>query len=117
MGQFFANLSASVKIFFSNFNATFGFWINLLLVVALFFCNRMRLSGTLCSVGIPLTPVGGLLALATGALRLIPSALPDAIANAVFVLTRTVAPVHYVVLGLGIAALIGAIVAKALHTK
>ena len=34
MGQFFANLIASVKIFFSNFNATFGFWINLLLVVA-----------------------------------------------------------------------------------
>ena len=35
MGQFFANLFASVKIFFSNFNATFGDWINLLLVVAI----------------------------------------------------------------------------------
>lgn len=35
MSQFFANLFASVKIFFSNFNATFGFWINLLLVVAI----------------------------------------------------------------------------------
>jgi len=91
--------------------------INLLLMAALFFCNRMRLSGTLCSVGIPLTITGGLLALATGALQLIPSVLPGTIGNAVSVLTRTVAPVHYTVLALGIAALIGAIVAKALRKK
>lgn len=39
MNEFFANLIASVKIFFSNFNATFGDWINLLLiaVVVVFF--------------------------------------------------------------------------------
>lgn len=91
--------------------------INLLLMAALFFCNRMRLSGTLCSVGIPMTITGGLLALATGALQLIPRALPGTIGNAVSVLTRTVAPVHYTVLALGIAALIGAIVAKALRNK
>ena len=58
-----------------------------------------------------------LLALATGALQLIPSVLPGTIGNAVSVLTRTVAPVHYTVLALGIAALIGAIVAKALRKK
>lgn len=34
MKEFFANLFASVKIFFSNFNATFGDWINLLLIAA-----------------------------------------------------------------------------------
>ena len=89
--------------------------INLLLMVALFFCNRMRLSGTLCCVGIPMTLIGGLLTLATGALNLIPSLLPDGLGNPVAVLARTMAPVHYTILGLGIAALIGAIVAKALR--
>lgn len=91
--------------------------VNLLLMAAMFFCNRMRLSGTLCSVGIPLTLVGALLTLAAGVLQLIPSLLPSAVANAALVVVRTIAPVHYAVLGLGIAALIGAIVAKVLSKK
>lgn len=91
--------------------------INVLLIVALFFTNRMRLSGTLCCVGIPMTIMGGLLALGTGALMLIPSLLPDGLGNPVMVVARAIAPVHYAILGLGIAALIGAIVTKALRKK
>lgn len=34
MKEFLANFWASVRIFFSNFNATFGDWINLLLIAA-----------------------------------------------------------------------------------
>lgn len=91
--------------------------INIALIAAQFFCNRMRLAGTLCCVGIPMTVTGGLLALSTAVLQLIPAVLPSNIANAVSVLTRVVAPVHYTLLLLGIAALIGAIVAKALRKK
>lgn len=91
--------------------------INVLLIVALFFTNRMRLSGTLCCVGIPMTIMGGLLALVTVALLLLPNLLPDGLGNPVTVLARAVAPVHFTMLGLGIAALIGAIVAKALRKK
>jgi hypothetical protein len=91
--------------------------VNILLIVALFFTNRMRLSGTLCCAGIPMTIMGSLLALATFALQLLPRLLPESIASALSVVTRTVAPVHYTILGLGIAALIGAITAKALRKK
>lgn len=91
--------------------------VSILLIAALFFTNRMRLAGTLCCVGIPMVLTGGLLSLGTGVLTLIPSLLPTSIGNAVSVLTGAIAPVHYTMLGLGIAALIGAIVAKALRKK
>lgn len=116
-GYTVGTLMEDLRIYTSTTAFVISIVINLLLVVALFFCNRMRLSGTLCCVGIPLTLTGGLLALATGALQLIPRALPGTIGNALSVLTRTVAPVHFTILGLGIAALIGAIVAKALSKK
>lgn len=108
-------LMADLRMLTSTTALIISIVINVLLIVALFFTNRMRLSGTLCCVGIPMTLMGGLLALATGALNLIPSLLPDGLGNPVAVLTRTIAPVHYAMLGLGIAALIGAIVAKALR--
>ena len=91
--------------------------INILLIAALFFTNRMRLSATLCCTGIPMTVVGTLLALPTALLQLIPSLLPNPLGSAVSILAGTVAPVHYSALGLGIAALVGAIVAKALRKK
>lgn len=108
-------LMADLRMLTSTTALIISIVINVLLIVALFFVNRMRLIGTLCCVGIPMTLMGGLLTLATGALNLIPSLLPDGLGNPVAVLARTMAPVHYAMLGLGIAALIGAIVAKALR--
>ena len=88
-----------------------------LLIVALFFTNRMRLSGTLCCVGIPAAVMGGLLTIATCVLQFVPGLMPNSIGNILSILVSTIAPVHYAILGLGIAALIGAIVANALRKK
>lgn len=110
-------LMADVRILTSTTALIICIAISILLMAALFFTNRMRLSGTLCCVGIPMTVTGGLLALATAALKIVPSLLPDSVGNAVAVLARTVAPAHYTMLGLGIAAVIGAIAAKALRKK
>lgn len=91
--------------------------INFLLMVALFFTNRMRLSGTLCSIGVPAVVAGTLLALPTALLQLVPGMLPAGIGSVIDTVIGAVAPVHYGLLGLGIATLIGAIVAKALQKK
>lgn len=91
--------------------------VSILLIAALFFTNRMRLSGTLCCAGIPTTLLGVLLALPTVLLQLVPNLLPAPLGNAVAVVVGVIAPIHYAVLGLGIAALIAAIVTKALQKK
>jgi hypothetical protein len=110
-------LMADLRILTSTTAVVISILINIALIAALFFCNRMRLSGTLCCVGIPLTCAGGLLALATGILQLFPKSLSETIANVVSILANAVAPVHYTILVLGIAAIIGAITAKALNKQ
>jgi hypothetical protein len=109
------DLMAKLRALTSTTTLVISIAINILLIAALFFTNRMRLSGTLCCVGIPMTILGSLLALAIGALQAIPNLLPAGVGNAVTIIIRTIAPVHFTMLGLGVAALVGAIVTKALR--
>lgn len=90
--------------------------INIFLIVALFFVNRMRLSATLCCAGISTTIMGGLLSLVTALSQLLSDLLGNA-GSAISIAAGIIAPVHYGMLGLGIVLLIGAIVAKALRKK
>ena len=116
-GYTVGDLMATLRSLTSTTALIISITVNVLLVVALFFTNRMRLSGTLCGVGIPLTFIGGLLTLATCALQYIPSLLPVVVGNVLMVLAGSIAPVHFTMLGLGVAALIGAVVAKVLRKK
>lgn len=110
-------LMAELRILTSDMALIIVLAINFLLMVALFFTNRMRLSGTLCSIGVPAVVAGTLLALPTALLQLVPGMLPAGIGSVIDTVIGAVAPVHYGLLGLGIATLIGAIVAKALQKK
>lgn len=110
-------LMADLRAITSTTALTISIVVNVLLIVALFFVNRMRLSATLCCAGIPMTVTGSLLALPTALLQLIPNLLPDPIGSTVAVLVGAIAPVHYTMLGLGIGLLIGAIVTKVLRKK
>lgn len=110
-------LMADLRTLTSDTALIISIVVNVLLIVALFFANWMRLSGTLCCAGIPMTVAGVLLALPTILLQLVPGLLPAALGNAVSVLAGAIAPVHYTMLGAGIVLLIAAIVAKALRKK
>lgn len=110
-------LMADLRILTSTSALLICIAINILLIVALFFANRMRLSATLCCTGIPMTLLGTLVALPTALLQLVPALLPAPLGSAVAVVVGVIAPIHYAVLGLGIAALIAAIVTKALQKK
>lgn len=110
-------LMADLRMLTSTTALTISIVINILLIVALFFINRMRLSATLCCTGIPMTIVGILLTLPTALLQLIPSLLPNSLGNAVSVLVGTIAPVHFTMLVLGIILLIAAVITKAVQKK
>lgn len=90
--------------------------IILVLIIALFFTNRLRLGATLCCVGLPATVAGLLLSLPTLVLQLVPGMLPSPLGSTVSILVGVVAPVHYILLGIGIVALIIAAVARS-HQK
>ncbi|MBQ8622349.1 MAG: hypothetical protein IJ422_08565 [Oscillospiraceae bacterium] len=111
------SLMADLRTLTSTTALTISIVVNILLIMALFFVNRMRLSATLCCTGIPMIVAGILLALPTALLQLIPSLLPNPLGNSVSVLVGTIAPVHYAVPVLGIILLIGAVVIKAVQKK
>lgn len=87
------------------------------LIVALFFTNRMRLGSTLSCVGIPATVAGILLALPTLLLQLVPEMIPDPLGSTMSILTGAIAPVHYALLAGGIVFLIVGAVVKGLQKK
>ena len=94
--------------------------IDLFIVVLLFFTNRMRFPGTMVSVGIPMLLIGSLLSSPIIGLQVAPqvlSGLEPMIVSTVHTLVGAIAPVHYTVLGLGIALIIGAIVVSCLTKK
>lgn len=98
--------------------------INVLIIVLLFFTNWMRLYATLNWAGTSLVIVGGLLALPTLLLQLMPNvvgdlfsaslgtAQADMISGLVGVVVKLIAPVHYTILLVGLAMLICSIVIK-----
>lgn len=98
--------------------------INVLIIVLLFFTNWMRLYATLNWAGTSLVIVGGLLALPTLLLQLMPNvvgdlfsaslgtAQADMISGLIGVVVKLIAPVHYTILLVGLAMLICSIVIK-----
>ncbi len=98
--------------------------INVLIIVLLFFTNWMRLYATLNWAGTSLVIVGGLLALPTLLLQLMPNiigdlfsaslgtAQADMISSLVGLIVKLIAPVHYILLLVGLAMLICSIVIK-----
>lgn len=95
--------------------------MDLLLIVLLFFANRMSICGTLVSVGVPATVVGGLLSIPTGLLGMLPSmgdsetgAFVDTLVNG---FVGATAPIHGGILAAGVVLLVAAIVVAALKKK
>lgn len=98
--------------------------LNVLLIVLLFFTNWMRLCATLNWAGTTVVIAGGLLALPTLLLQLIPNIVgdlfsaslgtirADMISGMVGVIVKLIAPVHYIILLVGLAMLICSIVIK-----
>lgn len=98
--------------------------INLALIIVLFFTNWMRLHATLNWAGTSLTIIGGLLSLPTLLLQLLPnlvgdlfsaslgSGQADLISTLVGLVVALIAPVHYIILLLGLAMLIASIVIR-----
>lgn len=109
-------LMADLRTLTSNTALIITIIINLFLITALFFVNRMRLSATLCCAGIPAAVLGVLLSLANAALQLISGALGN-FGSVISVIAGVVAPVHYGMLGFGVVLLIAAIVVKVLRKK
>lgn len=93
----------------------------LVLMVALFFTNRMRLPGTLTCVGIPALIAGILLVIPTSLLQALPDLFSSGdlapVAGAVGAVVDVIAPVHYGLLGLGAVLIVAAIVIKIVSSK
>ena len=97
---------------------------NLFLILLLFFTNWLRLSATLGWAGTTVTMVGCMLAVPVILLQVMPnvigdlfsaslgSAQADLISNTIGTLVSAIAPVHYTILGIGLAMLIASIVLK-----
>lgn len=91
--------------------------ICVLLVTALFFTNRMRLPGTLVCAGVPALIAGILLVIPTVLLQALPGLLDSAAAGAISTVIGVIAPIHYGLLGLGVALIVAAIVVKIILTQ
>lgn len=115
-GYTLGNLMADLRTYTSNMALAASIAVNVLLIVILFFTNRMRIPGTLVCTGIPMVIVGALLSLPTALAQSVLSGTTGAV-SALGALVGAVAWIHYATLGLGIALLIAAGVVKAVLTK
>ena len=88
--------------------------VDLFLVALLLCLSRFRIGNTLIYSGVAATLAGGALSILTLILQLIPSALESLgigfLADALYVLLATVAPVHYILAGCGILVLLTGII-------
>lgn len=93
----------------------------LVLIVALFFTNRMRIPGTFVCTGIPAVIAGILLVIPTSLLQAMPDLFGSGemapVAGAIGAAVSVIAPVHYGLLGLGAVLIIAAIVIKCIQSK
>lgn len=109
-------LMADLRILTSDVALIICIAVNVMLIVALFFANRMHLSSTLCGAGIPVTILGGLLSLVTAVVTMLANVLGN-FGAILSIVAGAVAPVHYGMLALGILLFIAAIVVDVLRKK
>ena len=93
----------------------------LVLMVALFFTNRMRFAGTLTCIGIPALIAGLLLMAATAVLQALPQLMGSGdlgmAAGAIAAAADVIAPIHYALAIGGAVVIIAAIVVASLRKK
>lgn len=91
--------------------------LDIILIGLLLLTNWMRIWATMRSVGTCFTTIGCLVAIPTLLIQIIPLPLPEKILTFLRLPVSVVAPVHYIVLGVGILLTIGSFIVRIFERK